>query len=78
MQETGVQSLGGERRRTWQPTPVFLPGESHGLKSRVGYSPQACKELDETEVTEHTCTRGEKVGFNIRDEAIPGDTALCT
>ena len=32
-------------------------------------------ESDETEVTEHTCTRGEKVGFNIRDEAIPGDTA---
>ena len=26
-------------------------------------------------MTEHTCTRGEKVGFNIRDEAIPGDTA---
>ena len=27
------------RRRTWQPTPVFLPGESHGQKSQVGYSP---------------------------------------
>jgi len=23
-------------RRTWQPTPVFLPGESHGLKSPAG------------------------------------------
>ena len=25
-------------RRTWQPTPVFLPGESHGQRSLVGYS----------------------------------------
>ena len=25
-------------RREWQPTPVFLPRESHGLKSQVGYS----------------------------------------
>ena len=26
-------------RRTWQPTSVFLPGESHGQRSLVGYSP---------------------------------------
>ena len=26
-------------RRTWQPTPVFLPGECHGQKSLAGYSP---------------------------------------
>jgi len=26
-------------RRTWQPTPVFLPGESHGQRSLEGYSP---------------------------------------
>ena len=25
--------------RAWQPTPVFLPGESHGQRSLVGYSP---------------------------------------
>ena len=25
-------------RRGWQPTPVFLPGESHGQKSLVGYT----------------------------------------
>ena len=24
-------------RRAWQPTPVFLPGESHGQKSLAGY-----------------------------------------
>ena len=30
-------------RRAWQPTPVFLPGKSHGQKSRVGYIPQGTK-----------------------------------
>ena len=33
----------------WQPTPVFLPGESHGQRSLVGYSPRGRKELDTTE-----------------------------
>ena len=36
-------------RRKWQPTLVFLPGESHGRKSLVGYSPRGRKELDTTE-----------------------------
>ena len=35
-------------RRKWQPTPVLLPGESHGRRSLVGYSPQGRKELDMT------------------------------
>ena len=30
-------------RRAWQPTPVFLPGESHGQRSLVGYSPWVTK-----------------------------------
>ena len=38
-------------RRAWQPTPVFLPGESHGQRSFVGYSPLGRKELDTTKVT---------------------------
>ena len=29
--------------RKWQPTPVFLPGEFHGQRSLVGYSPQVSK-----------------------------------
>ena len=36
-------------RRKWQPTPVFLPGESHGQRSLVGYSPWGRKESDMTE-----------------------------
>ena len=39
-------------RRKWQPTPLFLPGKSHGQRSLVAYSPGGCKELDTTEVTE--------------------------
>jgi len=35
-------------RRKWQLTPVFLPGESHGQRSLVGYSPWGCKDLDTT------------------------------
>jgi len=38
-------------RREWQPTPVFLPGESHGQRSLAGYSPWSCTELDTTEAT---------------------------
>ena len=30
----------------WQPTPVVLPGKSHGRRNVVGYSPWGCKELD--------------------------------
>ena len=36
-------------RREWQPTPVFLPGESHGRRSLVCYSPRGRKALDMTE-----------------------------
>ena len=36
------------------PTPVFLPGESHEQRSLAGYSPWCCKELDTTEITEHS------------------------
>ena len=34
-----------------QPTPVFLPRESHGQRSLAGYSPWGCKESDTTEHT---------------------------
>ena len=36
-------------RRKWQPTPVFLPGKSHGPRSLVGYHPLGSKESDTTE-----------------------------
>ena len=41
VQETKFQFLGREDpwRRKWQPTPVFLPRESHGQRNLAGYSP---------------------------------------
>ena len=36
---------GSGRRRAWQPTPVFLPGESRGQRSLVGYSPRGLKRV---------------------------------
>ena len=40
-------------RRKWQPTPVVLPGKSHGQKSLVGYNPWGHNESSETGLT-HT------------------------
>ena len=37
------------RRRQWHPTPVLLPGKSHGRRSLVGCSPWGLEELDMTE-----------------------------
>ena len=39
-------------RRKWQPTPVFLPGESHGQRSLAGYSPWGCK--NRTQLSDET------------------------
>ena len=36
-------------RRQWHPTPVLLPGKSHGWRSLVGYSPWGREESDTTE-----------------------------
>ena len=49
-QEIWVRSLGQKDPlwRKWQPTPVLLPGESHGQRSLAGYSPRDSKELDIT------------------------------
>ena len=51
-------------RTAWQPTPVFLPGESCGQRSLVGHSPWGRKESDMTEATEHTCPQPNKVWFS--------------
>ena len=55
MQEMWVQSLGGEDplEHQWQPTPVVLPGESHGQRSLEGFGLLGRKESDTTAVTAH-------------------------
>ena len=42
-------------RRKWQPTPVFLPGESQGWGSLVGCHLWGCTESDTTEATQQYC-----------------------
>ena len=51
MQETWVRSLCWEDplEEGMQPTPVFLPGESHGQRSLAGYGPWGHKDSDTTE-----------------------------
>ena len=46
-------SLMSSWRRKWQPTPVLLPGESHGQRSLADYCPWGCKESDRTERLNH-------------------------
>ena len=45
-------------RRKWQPTPVFLSGESQRQRSLVGSGPLGHRESDTTEATEHTYHAG--------------------
>ena len=58
--ETRVPSLGGEdpREKEMATHSIFLPGESHGQRSLVGYSPRGRKESDTTErlTSLHTCS----------------------
>ena len=56
LRESWVLSLGQEDplRRKWQPTPIFLPGESLWTEEPGGYSPWGCKESD---ITERLSTR---------------------
>ena len=57
-QKTWVRSWVGKIpwRRAWQPSPVFLLGESHGLTILAGYSPKGHKESDMIERLIHTHT----------------------
>ena len=49
LQERSFWDLGTSRRRQWHPTPVLLPGKSHGRRSLVGCSPWGRWESDTTE-----------------------------
>ena len=47
--DTGsIPELGRSPGRGHKSTPVFLPGDSHGQRSLVGYSPQGCKQSNMT------------------------------
>ena len=48
-------------RRKCQPTPLFVPGKSHGQRSLVGTAHRVTKELDMTKATEHAQIKKVKV-----------------
>ena len=57
-------------RRKWQPTPVFLPGESQGQGSLVGYGLWGRKELDMTEVMQQQQQQllsNQKILYKLKD-----------
>ena len=63
-------------RRKWQPTQIFLPGESHGQRSLARYSPWGHKESDTTEATEYTHIRKQCIEnstrFNLQECSFQG------
>ena len=52
-------------RRAWQPTPIFFPGEFHGQRSLVGYSPWDRTESDTIEQLTHKHTHTLYVGASL-------------
>ena len=48
---SSIPGLGRSPGEGNEPTPIFLPGESHGQRSLAGYSPWGRKELARTEAT---------------------------
>ena len=55
-------------RRKWQPTPVFLPGKSHGQRSLAGYSPWGCQKLDTTEPLSMHTQIGPRESSKVREK----------
>ena len=50
-------------RRKWHPTPVFLPGKSHGQRSLADYSPRGRTESDTTEQLSMHAYQGLNLSF---------------
>ena len=65
-------------RRKWQPTPVFLPGESHGQRSLVGYSPWGHKGSDMTEWLSIAQNRSRKVNPKLTSAGIEPEKEVGT
>ena len=55
-------------RRARQPTPVILPGESHGQRSLAGYCPWGCKEADMAGSDKDACTKDIQVKKSLNSD----------
>ena len=59
-------------RRKWHPTPVFLPGESHGQRSLAGYSPWGHEESDMIECAcTYACIKYQSLIYNGVKKQMP-------
>ena len=72
MQDTWLRTLGGDDplEEEMQPTPVLLPGKSHGQRSLAGYNPWDHKESDMTEYTQSKLLKKKKVECLLRNSEI--------
>ena len=64
--------------RTWQPTPVFLPGEFHGQRSLAGYSPWGHKQSDWSHLVACMHVPSHILDFWYSGGQIRSVTQLCT
>ena len=58
-------------RRKWQPTPVFLPGESHGQSGLAGYNPQGDR------IGHDLATKQQQTGSVSLEDRTRSDTCMC-
>ena len=78
-----VESNQELRRRQWQPTPVLLPGKSHGRRSLVGCSPWGQEESDTTEqihfhaLEKEMATHSSVLAWRIPGTVEPWWAAIC-
>ena len=63
-------------RRKWQPTPVFLPGESQGRGSLMGCCLWGCTESDTTEVTQQQQQQQQQPFAVVSDSLQPMDCSM--
>ena len=68
--------VGYIRRRKWQPTPVLLPGKSHGWRNLVGCHLWGLTELDTTEGVAESSTRLSDFTFTFHFLALKKETAI--
>ena len=65
--------------KKWQPTPIFLSGESHGQRSLAGYSPWGCKRARQyLETKQQQQNVGWSSGCYMISEYLPKDFSLIT
>ena len=63
-------------RRTWQPTPVFLPGKSHEQGSLAGYSPWGCRRVGHDLATQQQEQKSPNVGVILYSLILPKPSCL--